>query len=252
MGTLWQFDSGDTHYSVRSSGASIRLYTNRVFHSQWNPGNPFSGGIWDCLSLPVFYRDRTEPWRVLLLGVGGGAVIQQLKRLITIDQLSAVEIDEHHLNIARRWFGINDEHVALIHDDAVNWLYSYDSEPYDLIIDDLFGHASGEPVRACELEHDWLLALYKNLKPDGLLIANCIDQAELRAAIPSFNDVGFRFGYRWSLSAYENVIAVFSRTSLHARDWSRNLASSGLNAAVQRQARSTQRKPIRGLGKLAR
>lgn len=249
MSTLWQLECGGTHYSVRSSGASIRLYTNRVFHSQWNPKAPFSGGIWDCLSLPVLYRQPQQIRRALLLGVGGGAVILQLRQMLAIEHFCAVEIDEHHLTIARRWFGIDNTNVKLIHDDAIKWLTNYSGKPFDLIIDDLFGHSLGEPVRACELEPVWLDTLRSNLTPAGLLVTNCVDASELSAAVTAMSDAGFRFGYRWSLPAYENSIAVLSSASLQARDWSKNLELSGLDAAAQRQARSIKRQPIRGLGK---
>ena len=62
------FERGGTRYEVRSHGASVRLYTNGVFHSQWNEGRPFAGGVWDCLSLPVLYRDPAAVRRVLVLG----------------------------------------------------------------------------------------------------------------------------------------------------------------------------------------
>lgn len=197
----------------------------------------------------MLYRQPEQIQRALLLGVGGGAVILQLQQLLAIRQFTAIEIDEHHLTIAQDWFGIDNTKVNLVHDDAVKWLLNYSGEPFDLIIDDLFGHSSGEPVRACALEAAWLDTLRRNLSPAGLLVANCVDAGELSAAVPAMNDTGFRFGYRWSLPSYENIIAVLSCASLQARDWSKNLEHSGLGAAAQRQARSIKRQPIRGLGK---
>ncbi len=250
MGILWQLETDQTHYSVRNSGASIRLYTNRVFHSQWNPGMPFAGGIWDCLSLPALYRDPGSVQRVLLLGLGGGTVILQLKRLIAPQQIIGIECDEQHLVIARQWFGLDSEdNIDLVHDNAIQWIDHYSDHPFDIIIDDLFGHSEGEPVRACKLEADWLERLRGNLVSDGLLVVNCINAKQLSEAIPCFDDAGFRFGYRWSMPAYENVIATVSAASLHARQWSRHLEASQLNTAAQRQARSIARRPIRGLGK---
>ena len=71
MGLLWNYRQADTDYSVRHHGGSIRLYSNGVFHSQWNEARPFAGGIWDCLSLPALYREPAFTQRVLILGVGG-------------------------------------------------------------------------------------------------------------------------------------------------------------------------------------
>ncbi|WP_169727417.1 spermidine synthase [Granulosicoccus antarcticus] len=245
MTLLWEHKTPDTHYSVRQSGASIRLYSNRVFHSQWNPDKPFAGGVWDCLSLPVLYRPVTETRRILLLGVGGGAVIRQLQSICEFAELSAVEIDAQHLDIATRWFGVTDDRVELIHADAIEWLANYSGEPYDLIIDDLFGHSEGEPLRACPLTSNWVEQLRSNLTAKGLLIVNCVTAHELKQALPVFSDSGLRHGFRWTLPAYENAIGVLSQESLQARQWSRQLEDTGLDNATQRQARATIRRPLR-------
>lgn len=246
MGVLWEHQTDGTHYSVRQSGASIRLYSNKVFHSQWNPAKPFAGGIWDCLSLPVLYRPPETVQNILLLGVGGGTVIRQLQHLIKFTKLAAIDIDDQHLQIARQWFGVNDERVDLLHADATRWLQRYDEEPFDIIIDDLFGHSDGEPQRACALNTHWLDTLATHLKPAGVLVINCVSSRELTHALPAMASVGFNSGYRWTLPAYENAIAVLGEQSLRARDWSRNLENSGLGKIAQRQARATVRRPLRG------
>ena len=245
MTLLWEQDHADTHYSVRQSGASVRLYSNRVFHSQWNPNKPFAGGIWDCLSLPVLYRPPGSLQRILLLGVGGGAVIRQLEHLTSFTHMSAVEIDAIHLKVAKRWFGVSDSRIELIRADAIRWLADYSGESFDLIIDDLFGHDAGEPLRACELTTHWVDLLQSHLSDSGLLVVNCVSGKELKQALPVFDDSGLRHGYRWALPAYENAIGVFSRQNIQARDWSRHLETSNLDNVAQRQARNTIRRPLR-------
>lgn len=247
MSLLWEGSTQDTHYSVRRSGASVRLYSNRVFHSQWNPNSPFNGGIWDCLSLPALYRPADTLRRILLLGVGGGAVVRQLAYLSHYDTFFAIEIDVQHIDIATRWFGVDAEQVDLVNADAIEWLADYNGPPFDLIIDDLFGHSDGEPMRACEFTPHWVSLLRQHLSDEGLLIINCIDNAELGNALPVFADFGFRYGYKWTLPLYENAVAALSARSLQAREWSRNLETSELDSASQRQARCTIRRPIRNL-----
>ncbi len=247
MPVLWEAELEGTTYSVRSHGATIRLYSNGVFHSQWNPDRPFNGGIWDCLSLPVLYRPPENTKRVLLLGLGGGAVVQQLSTLIAFDRLTAVDIDAVHIDIAQRWFQVHDECVELIHADAISWLSHYNGQAFDLIIDDLFGHDEGQPVRAAALSSEWIDLLRTHLEHDGLLIVNSIDARKLKKAAPGFADVGFSYGYRWTLPGYENAVGVFSQQGLKARDWSRHLEQSELSMSAQKQARATVRRPIRGL-----
>ncbi len=247
MTLLWERTENDTHYSVRRSGGSIRLYTNRVFHSQWNPKIPFAGGIWDCLSLPALHRQPGEIKRVLLLGVGGGAVIKQLQQLDDFSCIVAVEIDQLHLEIAQRWFDVSASAVSLVHDDAIDWIRQYEGPAFDLIIDDLFGHDAGEPMRACALDIQWLENIRHRLTPSGILVTNCIGSAELLNALPEIGAAGFQSGYRWHLPNYENVIGVFSDAPIHARQWSRHLEASALSVKSQRQARTIVRRPLRGL-----
>jgi len=245
MAVLWEHVDGATRYSVRSHGASIRLYANGVFHSQWNPDRPFAGGIWDCLSLPVLYRDADAASRVALLGVGGGAVLKQLGVLLPRARCLGVEIDPVHVQVATRWFGVDPAQVR--HDDAIRWLAGRPARAFDIIIDDLFAHEQGEPVRAAALEFDWVDTLARALDQQGLLIVNAITSRELKRAAPVFADAGFRYGRRWALPNYQNAIGVLSRSPLHSRDWSRRLDDAALCAADRQRARNCRMQPLRGL-----
>lgn len=250
MSVVWQTECDGTLYSVRQHGKSIRLYSNGVFHSQWNSSRPFAGGVWDCLSLPVLYREPESLKDVLVLGVGGGAVLRQLDELLPRAETTGIEIDAVHLDIARRWFEVKDD--CLVCADAIDWVYKHAAEGknadrFDVIIDDLFGHDYGEPMRAASLDDHWIEALSVALHPQGLLIVNTIDVHELQRAVPVMKAAGFRYGRRWSLPAYDNAIGVFSRAALHSREWSRRLDALAVPASVRRQARSCRRQGLRGL-----
>lgn len=234
---------------MRAHGASLRLYSNGVFHSQWNPDRPFAGGVWDCLALPVLYRPPEALRTGLVLGVGGGAVLRQLESLAPGLRVRGVELDDVHIDIAVRWFGV--PRTRITRGDAVAWLAKrLDARPdvrYDVVVDDLFGHAGGEPRRAVALDDEWTSQLAGAVSDEGLVIVNAIDGRQLKRAAPVFATAGFRFGKRWSLPAYENAIGVFSRQALHSRDWSRQLELSALPAASRRQARLCVQQPLRGL-----
>ncbi len=69
MALLYLKQEDNTRYEVRSAGASLRLYSNGVMHSQYNKNNPINGAIWDLLLLPGFFA-LTPPKRILVLGLG--------------------------------------------------------------------------------------------------------------------------------------------------------------------------------------
>jgi len=244
MSLLWETTSGDTHYSVRKAGHSVRLYSNGVFHSQWNPERPFAGAIWDCLSLPCLYRPAEQCKRVLLLGLGGGAGVRQLQTLVDFDYLQAIEIDPVHISIAKRWFGVTHDNVDIVHADAIEWLNHHSGEGFDLIIDDLFGHSDKEPRRAQALNKAWVNKLDSALNPGGTMVVNCIGRGELLKGVESFSAHGYVQGYRWSLPEYHNVIGVFFREPVSPSDWIAHLDASSLKPAMKHAARWIIRRPL--------
>ncbi|MEJ2060857.1 MAG: class I SAM-dependent methyltransferase, partial [Gammaproteobacteria bacterium] len=101
MAVLWEKRSGGRHYEVRGAGATRRLYTDGVFHSQFSPRRPLTGSIWDLLLLPAYFHDPSDIRRVLVLGVGGGTVIRQFQHFIAPECIEGVELNPVHLTVAR-------------------------------------------------------------------------------------------------------------------------------------------------------
>lgn len=244
MSLLWEHTNHDTHYSVRSAGESIRLYSNGVFHTQWNPRKPFAGGVWDCLSLPSLYRAANKQQRVLVLGLGGGAVVQQLQWLLPEAHITAIEIDPIHIQVARDWFGITDDMAKIVQADAVSWLQSYKGEGFDYIVDDLFGHLSSEVKRSHQLDTKWLKSIGACLTSSGTLVCNCESSKDLKSSLASQRGQGFVDAYSWHLPNYDNAIGVFLREPVEPKDWSRHLGQSSLSSSARRQALTVSRRKL--------
>lgn len=211
MAVLWQKQTEDTCYEVRTAGKSRRLYSNGVFHSQYHPDRPQSGGIWDLLVLPAFFRPPGRVRRVLLLGVGGGSAIHLLRRFVEPVEIIGVEISKTHLQVARQFFGIKKHMATLHHADAVKWLQEYDGPPFDFIIDDLFGNED-DVERAVPADVPWCKTLLSHLNKNGTLVMNFIGSKALKqsacVAEPSIAR-HFKSVFQLSLPAYQNVIGVF-------------------------------------------
>ena len=214
MAVLWSRRVGDTLYEVRSAGATRRLYTNGVLHSQFNPKQPVTGSVWDLLMLPAFFTDPARIRRVLVLGVGGGAVLRQLRAFVDPDELMGVDIEKLHLSVARRHFGLTARVATLVHADAREWLEAYDGPPFDMIVDDLFGHVDGEPERAIAMTVSWARALLQHLAPDGILVANFPDARSLGdsalVANPGLRN-SFAARYIFTTPMNENAVAAWLR-----------------------------------------
>jgi len=180
----------------------------------------------------------------VLLGVGGGAVLRQLQSLRHFEDFTGIELDEVHIDIAHDWFGVTEQHATLVHDDAVGWLWRYEDGPFDLVVDDLFGHDEYEPIRAQALTQEWVNRLALMTSSEGILVVNCIDRRELHRARPCFKQAGFEYGMSFSQAQYDNYIGVFSRAELSEKIWLSELTSSDLPAHAVRIAKSVIRRKL--------
>lgn len=236
MAVLWSKKSRGVCYEVRTAGKSLRLYTNGVFHSQFNAESPASGSIWDLLFLPAFFNNPTKIKNVLVLGVGGGAVIRQLMHFVKPETITGVELDQIHLHIAKRFFKINRKNVHLYHADAVEWLKDYQGPKFDYIIEDLFMDDAGEPKRAVLADSSWCNLLHKHLTQKGQLVMNFISPNELRrSAFFKDNQLKSKFKsvFKLETPSNENAVAAFLQQSSSIKSLRKNLSVPDLNV-VQR------------------
>jgi len=218
MAVVWDAKVNDTHYQVRTAGRSVRLYTDGVFHSQWNPSTPISGHLWDLLLLPVFFHtecDRVN--QVLVLGVGGGAVINLLNRFLSPTHIVGVDMDRQHLTLAKQFFVESTDNVTLIENDAQVYLHSLQSrntlKTFDFIVEDIFcgaEHDKSDAVRAVEADERWMATLRRHLSKEGVLAMNFESSRQLKRCLggKKYQRFGFQSLYQLSIPRYENAIAV--------------------------------------------
>lgn len=199
----------------------MRLYRDGVFHSQYNPDKPVTGGVWDVLMLPALFYPAGQINNVLVLGVGGGAVLRLIGQFVSPGRITGVELDPVHIRIAKRFFGVSSKLVNLVEADAVQWLQNYQGEPFDMIIDDLFGEEDGEPIRAIEADLAWTETLLDHLSEQGVLVMNFMGKKALKEATPLANEKirnSFPSIFQFTLPEYENAVAALFRRKVTANE----------------------------------
>ena len=236
MAVLWCKENNGVRYEVRTAGKSLRLYTNGVFHSQFNVDSPASGSVWDLLFLPAYFSSPNRIKNVLVLGVGGGAVIRQLLHFLRPDSITGVELDPMHLYIAKRFFHVDGGITKLYQDDAVQWLRNYKGPKFDYIVDDLFTDVSGEPARAVNADRQWFAILIKNLSANGVIAMNFVSPKEMKkSAFFSDRDVKTQFhsAFKLETQSNENAVAAFLRKSSTTKTLIKNLSEPNTRSVLK-------------------
>ncbi len=243
LALLWHQQDTTTRYEVRSAGNSRRLYTNGVLHSQYNSRQPLTGSVWDLLTLPAFFTPQSAQ-RILMLGVGGGAVIRQLNHFLTPQCIVGVELDRVHLAIAQRYFDVAAPNVQLHQADALRWVKTYRGAPFNIIVDDLFGDADGEPQRVVTADSSWFLQLGELLAPGGVLVANFASLQELKSCA-WFRNARMRNRYpsafAFTAPSFANAIGAFLRTPADSAQLRRHLMGVPALARALRNGRLNYR-----------
>lgn len=212
---------------VRAHGRTRRLYVDGVLHTAWNPSRPVTGAIWDHIALSSFFVADGGARDALVLGVGGGAVLRMLASLTAAERLVGVDLDADLLRLASAHFGL-DACGAEIHTaDARTWLARRPRARFDLVIDDLFDAADGEPFRPAGLGGPWWRRLSGHVRPGGAMVVNFLTDLELFTS-PLCQDVRFRrrfpAAFRFSTTAYENAVSAFLTEPVSARTFRRRIA----------------------------
>lgn len=111
------------------------------------------------------------PQRVLVIGLGGGALLEPLRRLVPGVRIDAVELDAQVIRLARRWMGARERPGdRFVEGDGRRFLQGTDRR-YDLIYVDAF---SGDRMPASLATREFARLAASRLRPDGVLAFNLL------------------------------------------------------------------------------
>ena len=164
-------------------------------------------------SMFASYLYQPQPRRVLIVGLGGGAMVRFLTHHEPHAQIDAVEIDPAVVRLADQYFDVRSGGNVRVHTaDAVAFVESV-VDPYDLILMDAFLRPSsdtdttGVPTRLKTLE--FLGRLKQALAPGGVVAFNVNEHAsmadDIAAVTTAFGQVAV---YRSPPSDNKVVIAA--------------------------------------------
>jgi spermidine synthase len=212
MAVIWDLTEDDVHYEVRSAGSSLRLYTNGAFHSQHSEKHLFTGAIWDLLSIPACFVSTRS---VLMLGVGGGAAIHQINKLVHPEQIVGIDFNPVHLKVAEEIFKVTAPNIRLELNDARKWVAQHHSR-FDVVIDDLFVDAEDDPERSFASDEAWLTELNRIVSQNGVLVQNHLSRSAAIATADTLKGE-YQSALMLTVPQYENVVLALFRQQINRR-----------------------------------
>jgi spermidine synthase len=112
-----------------------------------------------------------EPRRLLVVGVGGGALPMFLRAVLPEARIDAVDLHPEVLDVARRYFGFREDSALQAHVADARSFIAAPGPPYDAIFLDAYG-ARGIPPALTARE--FLQATRARLAPGGVVVGNVL------------------------------------------------------------------------------
>ncbi|TMC06328.1 MAG: methyltransferase domain-containing protein [Chloroflexi bacterium] len=145
VGTLlYEKDSAYHYIQVVQDGSKTELILNegQAIHSIYDPTSLVTGGPWDYFMLGDYFRpaqtQEPRPKQVAILGLAGGTSARQMTAAFgTSVDITGVEIDPDIVDVAHRYFHLDEPNVHTVVQDARYWLATQGGR-YDLIAMDAY------------------------------------------------------------------------------------------------------------------
>ncbi|SBS31276.1 Spermidine synthase [Marinomonas aquimarina] len=135
--------------------------------------------------------DRT-PKRACVLGLGGGALVHALAKVVSGIHVTAVELRPEIVAIAEEFFKLpKSKRIDVVTQDAIEFAANNKSKKFDILFTDLYQHFGMDNRVAT---HSFLEDAKKQIKEGGMLVLNCWEehqyQHDLKASLKEmFNTV---------------------------------------------------------------
>jgi len=176
VGTLvYEKESAYNYIQVVQEGTKTELILNEgeAIHSIYDSQSLVTGGPWDYFLLADSFRpaqtSEPEPKDVAILGLAGGTAARQYTAAFGSGvDITGVEIDPEILNVAHRYFHLDEPNVHPVVADARYWLDTHAGK-YDVIAIDAYR----QPYIPFHLTtREFFSEVSNHLTPGGVAVVN--------------------------------------------------------------------------------
>jgi spermidine synthase len=172
---LYEKESAYHYIQVVRDGTKTELILNEgeAIHSIYDPQNLLTGGPWDYMVVADAFRPaqvtEVQPKEVAILGLAGGTAARQYTAAYGASvQITGVEIDPAILDVAHRYFHLDEPNVHPVVADARYWLDTQAGK-YDVVVMDAYR----QPYIPFHLTtREFFTEVRDHLRPGGVAVVN--------------------------------------------------------------------------------
>jgi spermidine synthase len=172
---LYEKESAYHYIQVVQVGTKTELILNegQAVHSIYDSQSLVTGGPWDYFLIADSFRpaQTTEPAPkdVAILGLAGGTAARQYTAAFGSGvDITGVEIDPEILNVAKKYFHLDEPNVHPVVDDARYWLDTHAGQ-YDVVVVDAYR----QPYIPFHLTtREFFSEVRGHLRPGGVAVVN--------------------------------------------------------------------------------
>ncbi|GGB54532.1 fused MFS/spermidine synthase [Shewanella inventionis] len=113
----------------------------------------------------------TQPKSVIILGLGGGALVHSLRHVDAAIKITAVELRQRVIEVAKKFFQLPlSKKLTLINQDANLFLAQAEHKKVDVIFADIYSNKGVDKQQLTDL---FINQSKQLIKADGFLVLNC-------------------------------------------------------------------------------
>jgi spermidine synthase len=238
---IYEGESAYYYIQVVQNGSRRELVLDdgHAVHSVYDPHRLLTGEYWDYFLAAPLFSPRYTPGRIrsgALLGLGGGTSARLFAAAYPGVHLSAAEIDPQVVSVARRYFGLHEQHLRVYTEDARYFLLTHPHR-YDVVLVDAFR----QPYIPFQLTtRDFFTLVRRRLHSGGVVAVNAgHTQTDFRLvnALARTMRTVFPSVYIVDVPGTINSIVVGSSRPATTADFRRNVSRArGISRIVGRRA----------------
>lgn len=144
-----------------------------ALHASYHQKRFLTGLAWDLIAAAALLRPDGPPRSVLMLGLAGGTACRILRHLLPDCRLTAIDIDDEIVALAREHMALDELGLEILTTDAYPWLAA-NRRQFDVVFDDIYLAGKTDVFRPQAWNPELLGHLRRAVAPGGLLAVNLV------------------------------------------------------------------------------